>query len=162
MDVLGVRIDEIPVPASLADAGGVPVRSVHFLVNGRDLVELAREAERAGAAADGQPDLAGPYGGLEPEDALAPSRHLLGAPLPHLAATGDGRVPLLLWECGEAGCWPLVARVEVTRERVTWSDFAQPHRPHWRHHALGPFTFDRAQYEAALGFGHASSAERDV
>jgi hypothetical protein len=44
----------------------------------------------------------------------------------------------------------LIASIDVTPDRVTWSNFRQPHRPKWDHSRLGPFSFDRAQYLAAL------------
>ena len=46
------------------DGGGPEVR---VLIDGRDLVALAREVEAPWAAADGQPQLAGGYRGLWPE-----------------------------------------------------------------------------------------------
>ena len=153
MDVLAVRVHR---------PDGWVVDAVRLLVNGRDLVELAHDAEHASAQADGQPAIAGAYEGLAAQEVLAPSRHLLGEPLAHLEVIDDGRVALLGCECGEAGCWPLLARVEATGEYVTWSEFAQPHRAQWRHDSLGPFTFDRAQYESALGFRSGSSAAGDV
>jgi hypothetical protein len=38
-------------------------------------------------------------------------------------------VPLLGCECGEWGCWPLVARIDQADGVVEWSHFRQPHRP---------------------------------
>lgn len=74
-----------------------------------------------------------------------------------LGHSADGNAVLLMQcECGEVGCWPLLAKLEVTDTTVTWSDFQQPHRgPQspagwWRYDNLGPFSFDRVQYEAAL------------
>jgi hypothetical protein len=46
---------------------------------------------------------------------------------------------------------PLLARVTTTPETVVWSDFEQPHRRgRWDYAQLGPFTFDRRQYEHAV------------
>jgi len=52
--------------------------------------------------------------------------------------------------CGELGCWPLYAAVSVGGESVTWSAFEQPHRRDRDYTGLGPFEFDREQYQAAV------------
>jgi hypothetical protein len=127
-------------------------QTVEILVDGTPLVDLVRKAESESAAEEGHPNLAGKYAGL-PWETLA-TNLLLGE------ATGvwsvlegnqsPGRAPLLLCECGEPGCWPLIASIDVTPDRVTWRNFRQPYRPKWDHSNLGPFSFDRAQYLAAL------------
>ena len=66
------------------------------------------------------------------------------------------RIQVLGCECGEPGCWPLVCRISATDRIVRWSDFEQPHRNGsgapvaWTYDGLGPFEFDRAEYDAAL------------
>ena len=62
----------------------------------------------------------------------------------------SGRASLLGCTCGDEGCWPLEAAVDVGPARVTWSDFAQPHRPERTYDGFGPFVFPRAPYEAAV------------
>jgi hypothetical protein len=57
---------------------------------------------------------------------------------------------LLGCDCGEVGCWPLTARIEATEESVTWTDFAQDHRPDWAYTGFGPFVFDATQYVEAV------------
>lgn len=121
-------------------------------VDGRPLVELVREAEAECASQEGHPDLAGKYAGL-PWETLA--TNLLLGEVSGIwgvleANQPQGRVPLLICDCGEPGCWPLMASVDVTLDRVTWRDFRQPHRPHWVYKKLGPFSFDLSQYRAAL------------
>ena len=49
------------------------------------------------------------------------------------------------WRAGRS--W---ARVLVGKNTVTWLDFKQPFRPRWSYATLGPFVFDRAQYQAEL------------
>jgi hypothetical protein len=61
-----------------------------------------------------------------------------------------GRAWLLGCCCGEAGCWPFEARIEVGTDRVTWTDFVQPHRRERDYSDLGPFVFVREQYEDAV------------
>jgi hypothetical protein len=118
-------------------------------IDGVRLQEHARRAEITSAAAEGEPELAGAYDGLTPLHAVCwPSRHFLGEPA--LPATDDGDTVLLGCDCGDWGCWPLVARVEVAAATVTWHHFKNPHRAAWDLNRLGPFTFERAQYEASL------------
>jgi hypothetical protein len=88
------------------------------------------------------------YGGLVP--ALyrfgAMDRHFRGG-----STEAFGPVtPVLGCECGDWGCWPLLARISVRDEAVTWDAFAQPHRPIRDYSGLGPFHFRRAHYEDAL------------
>ena len=49
--------------------------------------------------------------------------------------------------CGVIECWFLQVSVRLSPDLVTWSDFGQFHRPSWLYE-LGPFTFEREQYEA--------------
>lgn len=61
-----------------------------------------------------------------------------------------GHAWLLGCDCGEVGCWPLAARIAVTTDSVTWSDFSQEHRPDRDYQGFGPFVFDRDQYARAV------------
>jgi hypothetical protein len=60
------------------------------------------------------------------------------------------KTPVLGCECGEWGCWPLMARITVTGDLVVWDSFEQPHRMTRNYTAFGPFQFDRRQYDDAL------------
>jgi hypothetical protein len=60
------------------------------------------------------------------------------------------KTPVLGCECGEWGCWPLMSRITVTAELVTWDSFEQPHRKARDYTAFGPFRFDRHLYDDAL------------
>jgi hypothetical protein len=51
---------------------------------------------------------------------------------------------------GEAGCGSLEALIERTDTIVRWSNFSNAMHPTWDYSALGPFEFDREQYNAAL------------
>ena len=112
---------------------GVEVR-----IDGRDLLDLVRAVELPHATASGQPSLAGSYGGLPPEEWTVPPAGKKG----HVAA-------VLGCTCGVTECWPLLARITRTADTVVWSDFRQPRRA-WSHEGLGPFTFARDPYAAAL------------
>jgi hypothetical protein len=118
---------------------------VDIFVNGRELSELAGEVELPFARAEGKPHLAGSYASLNVD--LVGAGHFRGDPA--LTWFDDGDTVLLGCDCGEWGCWPLTVDVAVTEGRVAWSHFRQGHRD-WDLSALGPFEFDRAQYDAAL------------
>jgi hypothetical protein len=119
---------------------------VNLYVDGVLLQDLARPAERPFAEADGHPEPAGQYVGLDTEAGIRwPSRHFLGQP--GSVDLEDGGDPYLLG-CvrGIASRRPLVARIEAT---VTWRGLRNPWRQGWDHSALGPLVFDREQYERA-------------
>lgn len=116
------------------------VQIVRILIDGRDLIERVKELETPFALAEDNPHLAGAYSGMAPEEWRLRSE-----------ADADGRRPLLACECGIVDCWPLVARVVLRENTVTWLDFKQPFRPRWSYANLGPFVFKREQYKAELG-----------
>jgi hypothetical protein len=112
------------------------------VVDSRSLVDLAHEFE---SSAGYEP--AGRYAGLvlEHYDFGDINSYLMGEQLPW-----PGRdVALLGCECGEWGCWPLVARVVADDGIVEWSEFRQPHRSSWHYQGLGPFRFPEQQYRLA-------------
>jgi hypothetical protein len=114
-------------------------------VDDRDLLEYVRETEKPFAAAEGHPDLAGTYEAL-------PAFMVLEK----FALKKAEKISLYDCDCGCFGCWPLRVRISVSDETVSWSEFEQPHRGQespvswWRYDKLGPFEFDRNDYEAAL------------
>ncbi|WP_329021712.1 hypothetical protein [Streptomyces sp. NBC_01423] len=89
-----------------------------------------------------------PYGGLIPEF------FRFGPMLKHFLERSTNamgpKAPVLGCECGEWGCWPLMVRITATADLVTWDAFEQPHRTTRDYTALGPFHFDRHQYDDAL------------
>jgi hypothetical protein len=40
--------------------------------------------------------------------------------------------------------------IAISETQVVWGNVRNGHRDQWDHSSLGPFTFDRAQYEAGL------------
>lgn len=165
LDQLEVRVDPalyIPRP----DGGGF--QPIELRVNGVGLIDLVRELElpyafreydadiAAGATAEElgpRGALAGQYSYPSSSDIFLPSRNLLGEPYPHGFGTAPddplNRKSLLLeCECGNSGCWFLLATITVTDDTVVWSDFCQFHRD-WKYD-LGPLVFDRASYETQL------------
>ena len=135
----------------LTDNGRYSVRNLDVLVNGTPLAETIAEVERPSAARSGQPDLAGTYSGIPDYylRKLTVRDHFLGAPGSDLACGSEEKTVLLACECGEPGCWPLMARVIVAVDTVTWSEFEQPYREAWDYGGF-TLTFDRQQYENAL------------
>lgn len=121
-----------------------PVPSVMPRVNGIRLANLVAEFERVR-----QYEPAGDYGGLVPA-------HFNFGPLDqYFLATIAGSPSeekrwLLGCSCGEAGCWPLEARVVRAERQVSWQDFAQPFRRERDYSDFGPFRFDLDQYEQAV------------
>jgi hypothetical protein len=141
------------VAFELAPAGGDyadDLTQIRIEVNGSDLVELVREAELPSARADDEEELAGTYVGLVPGYIrMDLAGQFLGGSGTWLYPEGEGKTALLSCNCGEVGCSPLLARVTVEDDTVTWDEFEQPTRPDWDYDGFG-FTFERAQYEQAL------------
>jgi len=148
-------MDKFELSISQVDFDGKKVAVVDIYINGRNLIDIAKEVEIPFAKAEGHPDIAGGYMGLPPEGVFYPSKHLLGEPNRRFGYT-DKTTVLVCGSCGEGGCWPLEVKITVSEDKVVWSDFGQPHRgpysksSHWKYDNLGPFIFDRKQYESEL------------
>lgn len=145
--------------------GGGGYQPAEIRINGQSLLELVRVAEspcaaiefRARVAAGEDPAtlsiLAGLYLPLPTSMVLLPNRNLLDQPREpgfELDA-GDprqGKATVFGCTCGIIDCWFLQVRIELGEGWVRWSDFSQFHRD-WRYD-LGPFTFERRQYESQL------------
>jgi hypothetical protein len=141
------------VSFELAPAGGNhadELSQIRIEVNGTDFVELVRLAELPSAQADDEEELAGTYVGLVPGYIrIDLTSQFLGAPGTSLSPESQEKTALLGCNCGEVGCSPLLARVTVDEDTVTWDEFEQPTRPDWDYDGFG-FTFSRQQYERAL------------
>lgn len=125
--------------------------TISFLVNGVPLTDLVRAAEMPYATAEGTPSLAGDYAPLGIH-LFGDRRGLLGQPRTSWFDDGD-TVLMGCPSCDSWGCWPLTAMIEVDDAHVTWRELRNGHRA-WDLSALGPFVFDRAEYEdtvAVLG-----------
>jgi hypothetical protein len=142
------------VSFELAPAGGnydEELSQIKITVNGTDFPELVRLAELPSARADGEEELAGTYVGLVPGYIrIDLASQFLGGTGTALSAGPEGKTALLCCSCGEVGCSPLLARVTVDDDTITWDEFEQPTRPDWDYNGFGPFTFARGQYEQAL------------
>ncbi|MFS0861090.1 hypothetical protein [Fredinandcohnia sp. 179-A 10B2 NHS] len=124
--------------------------NVHLYINGENLIELIKRIELEYDAS-----IAGDYQGLPPAFVFSPSNHFFGKAQEELDYLEDKTV-ILLCECGIAGCWDFNVKIVFPDNTVTWSDFEQPHRGpksaggHWQYSSLGPFVFDRKQYESVF------------
>jgi len=97
-------------------------------------------------------DPAGGYGGIVPSDFdYGPLlQYFCGQARNPGVSDNDGEIFVLGCECGEVGCWPLMASVTRVRDGYRWSGFIQPHRPERNYDGFGPFVFEKDQYEAAV------------
>ncbi|MGW2303300.1 hypothetical protein [Streptomyces sp. NPDC001809] len=113
-------------------------------IDGTPLTELIDGFETAA----GMQPAGDAYGGLIPAFfRFGPMRdHFLGR---STNAMGP-KTPVLGCECGEWGCWPLMARITPTADFVTWDAFEQPHRRTREYTTFGPFRFARQPYDDAL------------
>lgn len=124
--------------------------NVQININGENLIEIIKRVE-----IQYDKSIAGEYKGLPPEIVFYPSKHLLGITHQDLDYHDD-KSPILICECGVAGCWDLIVKISLSDQTVTWSEFEQPHRGpesaggYWNYKSLRPFVFDRKQYEAEL------------
>jgi len=164
-DRFETRIDRTAY-VSWPNGGGY--QPIEFCINDVSFIELVRRAELPNAEAEfdahiiagekaltlePRGGLAGAYQYLPADKVFLPSRNLLGEPYKCglISSPNDRRNKkslLLQCTCGVTECWFLLATITVDPTSVTWSDFCQFHRA-WQYD-LGPFTFERANYEAQL------------
>ena len=127
-------------------AGYSMAPAVQIEIDGTDLYHLILEADPY-RSADDDPGHTGP--GLRPEAVVPPSTHWLGSPSPDLSEEDLA----LVYDCG-CGTWRcdgVLAQIRVTDEDVVWSGFRGPrHEDDYTPYSVGPFRFDRQQYEEAL------------
>lgn len=108
---------------------------IDTLIDGKPLEQIV--AETLGTRTKDPKDLQG----SDPHMLLPPHGNLLG---------GLGRIqPLLCSGCREPGCHPVSAAIEVFDGEVVWSEFDEGNHP-TRLSSVGPFVFDRKQYEVAV------------
>ena len=62
----------------------------------------------------------------------------------------DGTVPLVDCRCQCEGCWPIDVKIIRTASVVKWKNFRNGHRPSWPYSELGPFCFDRRNYDEEI------------
>lgn len=130
---------KVSIVDAVDDNDGVYV-GAQLQINGVSFLDLVRQAELPMAQLEGTPELAGRYGWCYG------TRRFM-AELMQRSENSGGAVALLICSCGEPGCWLLYAHIEVGATTVTWRDFRQSNRKSWDYAGLGPFHFDRSEYE---------------
>lgn len=134
---------------STPSESGVPYPGLWIAVDGVSLLEAVRAHELPFANAEQHPQNAGAYGWRQFSGEV--QQALLG-----VASDAGEKVMLLQCPCGDPGCWPLLASIQVGNTTVVWRGFEQPHRSvkgssrPWCYEGFGPFEFDRGGYEAAV------------
>jgi len=124
------------------------VLAVTPCVNGISMAEMALTFER-----EQRFEPAGGYGGLIPQYFKYGSldHYFLGDFEPNSYFARMGRAYILgCGDCGEVGCWPLIARIRADGESVVWDSFQQPHRPERDYSRFGPYVFGAHQYREAV------------
>jgi hypothetical protein len=122
-------------------------RSVTPYVNGESLIKLASafEHEQGFSPAGGYGPLVPAWFSYGPLD-----RYFLGDFEPDSYFVNLQGVYLLGCDCGEVGCWPLLAHIETSGETVKWSRFRQPFRKEWIYTDFGPFVFNVEEYKETV------------
>jgi hypothetical protein len=90
-------------------------------INGRDFIDMVREIERPFASV-----FAGAYQGIFPWSNFDPVRYFLAEE--DVFLDSNGKLAVLGCTCGEVECWPMMTRISVNQETVSWTNFEQPHR----------------------------------
>jgi hypothetical protein len=122
-----------------------PTPSVMPMIEGIRLTELIEKFERSRGY-----EPAGGYAGLVPSRInLGPLYEYFMAESPSESTRSVGYY-LLGCTCGEAGCWPLMARITREEGYVKWDEFTQLFRPERDYSSFGPFSFDLEEYRDAV------------
>ncbi len=120
--------------------------SVVPFIDGTSLIDLITAYEDA----RGYTDPLGGYGGIIPEYMqYGPIDDYFMARGISLCRQPDGAQYMLGCQCGEVGCWPLMAKIRSTASRYEWGGFHNPCREARDYSRFGPFIFERATYERA-------------
>jgi hypothetical protein len=121
-----------------------------IIINGANLLNVLSVLEAPMAEAEGQPSLAGQYEGLPPLMILPPAQHFFGAPQMAAYAHPGGWITLYEYALsGVPGDWTFGCYISPGDDTVLWDGFANLKRPSWSYD-IGPFIFERDQYEEAL------------
>ena len=127
-------------------AGNSQARAIVPLIDSIALTDLISSFETEKSM-----EPSGGYGGLVPAYyKYGPLDHYFMGDTRVLGLSDNGKVALLGCECGEVGCWALLARVIVDGQYVHWTDFEQPHRSARDYSSFGPFTFEKPKYLQVL------------
>lgn len=95
----------------------------------------------------------------------SPAEILLGKMVFDPELSGSGRTPILMCQCGDPYCGALMARIIVTDQSVSWTDWAWDHfyKPSQPASNIPDFIFDLRQYtEEVVAASERSAEERPV
>ena len=121
--------------------------SIIPLIDGTSLIDLITDFE----AERGYEELRGRYGGIIPEYMqYGPIDDYFMARGVSLCRQPDGAQYMLGCQCGEVGCWPLMATIRSTPSRYEWGEFHNPCRNMRDYSEFGSFVFERLSYERAV------------
>ena len=128
---------------------GYEASTVNIQVDEKPLAELMRAYELPMATNEGHPELAGAYAAIKTASASL-EQYYLGKTGADWGIDQD-KTLLLGCACGVAGCWPLLCKIDVGDDTVTWSGFEQPHRDEdWDYSEFAGFVFEKQQYLDAI------------
>lgn len=123
------------------------VNACDIYINGDRLVDIiAKDEEYYGY----EELICGNYIGLPPRSILLPKRTFLDSDS-NLYLDSDGRThTLACGDCGISECATVPVKITIDQNTVVWSDIGL------KTGAVGPYTFNRSQYEQALDPGNAA------
>lgn len=127
-----------------------PSTVVSIFINDKNLIDIVREIELPYATKEGCPQIAGAYSGLY---AFNLWDEMIKIRKPNVEFPPE----VLDCTCGCQGCWPLSLKIKEKNDVIVWSDFENVYRTNltnpdhnWDYSKLGPFTFDKEQYETEM------------
>jgi len=133
---------------------------IDIYIDGKNLIEIAREIELPYASREGSPDIAGQYSSLTKYEVKSFENFFLQDPKFEFTNCED----VYLLECGACriwACWALWAKIIVQNDTVIWKDFRNHHRDKnagdrkWNYDKMGPYCFNKVQYIEELKRGQA-------
>ena len=131
MDIIEVAIIQEEIISGIIDS------YTNFYINGRNLIDIIQDIENQYR----QGNIGLSHMGIQPKYFLdLYERFIPGST--YLLQCGD---------CGELGCWPIMARIRYENDTVVWDEFENPHRGkdslagHWEYKLK--FVFEKKQYE---------------
>jgi len=130
---------------------------VNFYINGKSLIEMVGEQLHKDSDTFSAPNYG--YLGLDPKDILLPYSNILIEPdkTESCFKEENGKILVSRCElCGEALCSGFALRITVEKNKVIWDQIGYWHDTRIEG-VVGPFEFDRKEYEQALRIENAKN-----
>jgi hypothetical protein len=137
-------MDELKIHVEERDNCGYIFYVGVITINNIKLIDVLKREELTSANDDGQPNLAGAYDSMEIRMLYSHLRN------PNKFFYPGNKVSVLVCECGEEGCWPFAVKITDKVDYVEWSEFTQPHRPHWKYLGMHSYKFSSVEYKKIL------------